>query len=390
MKTPILARLFIKNYKNVNDKKVREAYVMTGGIFGIICNLLLFLSKLFAGIISGSVSIIADAFNNLSDMGSSVVSMLGVRMSMKPADRDHPFGHGRMEYMSAFVVSALIILVGFELLKSSVSKMLNPAAVEYSTLTVIILIFSITVKFVMFAVNRSLGKAVKSGALSATAQDSVNDCIVTGAILLSIPVSRLLNFNIDPYVGAAVSLFILYSGFMTAKEALDPLLGTPPEKALIDKIISIILKNKNFIGVHDLIVHNYGPGRMFASVHVEVPSNTDMIICHEQIDLSENEIYEKTGVQTVIHMDPIEVDNPKLDKARESIRNLVFSIDNRLTIHDFRMTPKTDNLTNLIFDVVVPNDFEKNISELRTEIADGARRIDSTYCCVITFDNDFT
>lgn len=268
--------------------------------------------------------------------------------------------------------------------------MLNPAAVEYSTLTVIILIFSITVKFVMFAVNRSLGKAVKSGALSATAQDSVNDCIVTGAILLSIPVSRLLNFNIDPYVGAAVSLFILYSGFMTAKEALDPLLGTPPEKALIDKIISIILKNKNFIGVHDLIVHNYGPGRMFASVHVEVPSNTDMIICHEQIDLSENEIYEKTGVQTVIHMDPIEVDNPKLDKARESIRNLVFSIDNRLTIHDFRMTPKTDNLTNLIFDVVVPNDFEKNISELRTEIADGARRIDSTYCCVITFDNDFT
>lgn len=390
MKTPILAKIFVKNYKNTTDKKVREAYVMTGGIFGIICNFLLFLLKFFAGFISGSVSITADAFNNFSDMGSSLVSMLGVRMSMKPADRDHPFGHGRMEYMSAFVVSALIMYVGIELLKGSVEKIVSPAEVEYSALTVIILFLSVGFKFVMYAVNRSLGKAIGSGALTATAQDCINDCISTGAILISIPISSLLNFSIDAYIGLAVSIFIIYSGFMTAKEALDPLLGTPPEKELIEKITSIILSEKNFIGVHDLMIHNYGPGRMFASVHVEVPSNVDVVECHERIDLCENKVFDETGVQTVIHMDPIEIDNPKLTAARNKLTALILSIDSGLSIHDFRMTPKTDNRTNLIFDVVVPPDMKMPTAELKNAICDGAKKIDKTYCCVITFDTDFT
>ncbi len=390
MKFPLLARVFVKDFYNTRDKKVREKYVLVGGIFGIICNFLLFVFKFFAGIVSNSVSITADAFNNLSDMGSSVVSMLGVRLSMKPADNDHPFGHGRIEYMSAFIVSALIILVGFELLKSSVDKIINPVQTVYSTLTIIILLLSIALKFVMFFVNRSLGKAVNNTALIATAKDSVNDCIATGAVLLSIPVSNAIGYSIDAFLGLAVSLFIIYSGINTAKEALDPLLGTPPEKELIEKIESIILKEEDFKGVHDLIVHNYGPGRMFSSVHVEVPSDIDIVQCHEKIDLCETEILEQTGVCTVIHMDPIEINNPKLTAVKNEVCKLVSEIDERLSIHDFRMTPKTDNRTNLIFDVVVPYDVKTPIAQIRGKIAEGVKTLDDTYCCVITFDTDFT
>lgn len=390
MKFPLLARVFVKDFYNTHDKTVREKYVLVGGIFGIICNLLLFVFKFFAGVVSNSVSITADAFNNLSDMGSSVVSMLGVRLSMKPADNDHPFGHGRIEYMSAFIVSALIILVGFELLKSSVDKIINPVQTVYSTLTIVILILSVALKLLMFFVNRSLGKAVNNTALIATAKDSVNDCIATGAVLLSIPVSNLLGYSIDAFLGLAVSLFIIYSGINTAKEALNPLLGTPPEKELIEKIESIILKEEDFKGVHDLIVHNYGPGRMFSSVHVEVPSDIDIVQCHEKIDLCETEILEQTGVCTVIHMDPIEINNPKLMAVKNEVCRLVSEIDERLSIHDFRMTPKTDNRTNLIFDVVVPYDVTTDITQIRSKIAEGVKTLDSTYCCVITFDTDFT
>ncbi len=390
MKYPVLARLFVKNYKDTADISVREKYTLVGGVFGIICNLILFLIKMLAGVITNSVSVIADAFNNLSDTGSSIVTMLGVRISSKPADKDHPFGHGRAEYMSTFIVAALILMVGFELLKSSISKIINPEPIAFSPLAAAILVASVVIKLVMYFVNRSLAAPINSDALRATAQDSINDSISTAAVLISFILAHYFDIQLDGFVGLGVSVFILISGFKTAKDALDPLLGTPPAREVVCEIEKIILEKEDFLGIHDLIVHNYGPGRMFASVHVEVPCTVDIVKCHEEIDLCEKEIADKTGVQTVIHMDPIETDNPTLDAVKSEIQKRLFGIDERLTLHDFRMTPKTDNQTNLIFDVVVPDDLASTIPALREKIAGIAKEIDHTYCCVITFDSDFT
>lgn len=390
MKSPLLARLFIKNYTDTENAAVREKYVVTGGIFGIICNLLLFGVKLFAGILSNSVSITADAFNNLSDTGSSLVSMLGIKLSLKPADRDHPFGHGRIEYMSAFAVSALIIVVGVELLKSSFEKILKPEVVTYTWLSAGILIFSVLIKLMMFKVNRSLGNAIGSAALIATSQDSINDSISTAAVLLGIPVAVFFKTSIDAYIGVAVSAFILYSGFNTAKDALDPLLGSAPDPLLVKNIGGIILSHDDFVGIHDLIVHNYGHGRMFASVHVEVPCTVNIVLCHEKIDLLEKELFEKTGVETVIHMDPIETDNPTLNRVKSEISKILKTIDERLTLHDFRMTPKTDDQTNLIFDIVIPSGIKLTENEIKDTVCMKAKEIDGTYTCVITFDKDYT
>lgn len=390
MKTPLLAKIFIKNADNTADLKVRKAYGTLGGVFGIICNLILFAIKLIAGILSKSLSVTADAFNNLSDMGSSVVTMLGFRLSGKPADREHPFGHGRVEYMSALVVSFLIIMVGIELFKSSVSNIFNPVNVTFGVASIVILIVSILIKFFMFAVNRSLGKAINSSALTATAQDCINDTISTIAILISIPLSALLKFNVDAYVGLGISLFIIYSGIKTAKESLDPLLGTPPEPELIEQIENEINSVDDFVGMHDLIVHNYGPGRMFASVHVEVPQDIDIVQCHEKVDLCEKAILENVGIEIAIHMDPIDTNDENLSIVKAELSDKLKTIDERITLHDFRMTPKTENRTNLIFDVVVPSDFGTDISKLNELICEKAREIDSTFCCVITFDNDFS
>lgn len=385
--TALLLKLFIKQDENYPEYRTKCGNLT--GLVGIFCNLLLFGLKLAVGLLSASISIMADALNNLTDMGSSVVTMLGFRLASKPADPDHPYGHGRYEYISAFIVSGLIILVGVELFKSSLDKILNPTPLSFGPLSVIILICSVLIKFWMFLFNRKVSKKIDSDAVKSTASDSLNDAIVTLAILVSVLVNIFWGFAVDAYLGLAISLFILVAGFKTAKETLDPLLGQRLDMESAKELEREIMSFDGFLGVHDLITHNYGVGRSFASVHVEVPSNADIVKCHEQVDLCEKLVFEKTGVHLTIHMDPVETDNEKLNEAKSIIAARIRELHPSLTIHDFRMTPKSDERTNLIFDVVVPADMGGKNSELKKQIETIAREIDPTYCCVIEFDIDF-
>lgn len=391
--TEFLVKLFIKDSENFGDRTVRERYGRLGSTVGILCNLLLCLLKITVGLISGAISVVADGLNNLTDMGSSVITLIGFRLAAKPEDRDHPFGHGRMEYISAFVVSLMILLVGVELLKSSLKALFGGEGMPiYTVRTAVALVISILVKLWLFIFNKKLARKIKSQSLAATAQDSANDVIASGAVLLCIVISKFFTvpFNLDAIVAIGVAIFILWSGISSVKETLDGLLGGPPEPELIEQIENTVMSFAGFIGIHDLIVHNYGPGRQFASVHVEVPHDTDITLCHEQIDLCEKLVCEKTGVHLVIHMDPIDTDNETVTATRDALANKITDIDPRLTLHDFRMTPAGENRTNLIFDVVVPESMPISHEELKTKIGEIAKSIDRTYCCVITVDNDFT
>ncbi|MDO4608354.1 MAG: cation diffusion facilitator family transporter [Clostridia bacterium] len=391
--TSLLIKLFVKNSNNTKDNAVRTAYGNLGSAVGICANIILSVSKILIGFLGGMLSITADGLNNLADMGSSVLTLIGFKLSSKPADRDHPFGHGRMEYMSAFTVSFLILLVGFELLGDSVGTLVDGApAPTFTTLSIIVLILSIAIKCWLYFFNRKVGKIIDSSALIATAKDSLNDCISTGAILVVSIVTRFVDvpFNLDAVVAIGVAFFIIWSGISSAKDTLNEILGAPPEKELIDNISDIVLSFEYFVGIHDLIVHNYGPGRQFASVHVEVPQNENVVLVHEKVDLCEKLIYEKLGVNLVIHMDPIDTDNQSIAVAREKMSAAIKTIDERLTLHDFRMTPAAHTRTNLIFDVVVPAKFNYTEKELDEIINTKARELDKTYVCVITFDNDFT
>ncbi len=386
-------KLFIKNYAETENPKVREAYGVFCGIVGIICNLLLCTVKITLGSLSGSISITADGFNNLSDMGSSVISMVGFRLAGKPADSDHPFGHGRMEYMSAFIVAVLIVLVGFELLTDSATALIRgESAPEHSLLSILVLAGSVAVKLWMFLFNRLAGKRIDSQVLRATAQDCINDVIASSVILLSVIISIIvpLPFNLDAVMGIGVALFILYSGLSTGKQTLDDILGQPASKELAEDLRQTIMSFDGFLGIHDLIIHNYGPGRQFASVHVEVPYGSDIVHYHEQIDLCEKVVKERFDISLVIHMDPIDIQNEHVMSTRSAVETAVKGIDERLSIHDFRMTPKGENRTNLIFDVVVPASIKLSENELQEKITAAAKALDSTYCCVITFDSEFT
>lgn len=391
--TSLFIRLFVKNNTDTKSETVRANYGHLGSMVGICANILLSVIKISVGLITSSLSIVADGFNNLSDMGSSVVTMIGFKLAGKPADRDHPFGHGRMEYISAFVISFLILLVGFELLKNSVSALVGgKAAPDYSYISIAALVISIVIKLWMFFFNRKIGKIIDSSALIATAKDSLNDCVATGAILIAAIITKFVSlpFNLDAVMSIAVALFIIWSGFSSAKGTLDEILGGPPSKQLIKNIRDMILSFEEFKGIHDLMVHNYGPGRQFASVHVEVPQNIDIVACHEKIDLCEKLVFEKLGVNLVIHMDPIDTDDETVKATKEKIVEILKSIDERLTLHDFRMTPAASMRTNLIFDVVVPSELKYTVTQLNDMICVRAREINETYACVITFDSDFT
>ena len=387
--TNLLIRLFIKDRDKVADNTVREKYGTLAGVVGILCNLVLFGIKLTAGLLSSSISIIADALNNLSDMGSSVVTLFGFKLASKPADPDHPYGHGRFEYIAAFVVSGLIVVMGIELLRGSIEKIITPTNVEFGYVSIAILGISILFKLWMFFFNRKLGKKINSAALKATARDCINDALTTSAILISVIIMKFTELNIDAYVGLAMALYVLWSGIKTAKETLNPLLGEPIDEETAKALEQEIMSFEGFLGTHDLLAHNYGPGHCFASVHVEVPANTDIVKCHEQIDLCEKQVFEKTGVLLTIHMDPVETDNEILNSAKNTIAEKIRSIHPDLTIHDFRMTPKSDERTNLIFDVVLPVGLEKEKSKIKEQIEMIAIDIDPTYRCVITFDFDF-
>lgn len=391
--TDLLIKLFVKNRTDTKSVTVRNNYGNLGSGVGIFANILLSVVKITVGLLSGSLSITADGFNNLSDLGSSLITLLGFKLAGKPADRDHPFGHGRMEYISAFVVAFSILLVGFELLKNSVSALINgTAAPTFTSTAMAVLAVSIAVKFWMFAFNRKIGKIIDSSALTATAKDSLNDCVATAAILISAIIARFadLPFNLDAVMAIGVAIFIIWSGFTTAKDTLDQILGGPPEPKLIKDISDIVLSFDEFCGIHDLIIHNYGPGRQFASVHVEVPHDTDVVACHEKIDLCEKLVGEKTGVNLVIHMDPIDTDDAAVTAARQTMASILKSIDQKLTLHDFRMTPASNTRTNLIFDVVIPSHLKLSEAELNNIICKAAQQADKTYVCVITFDRDFT
>ena len=390
--TELIARLFIKNHDNIKDNNVRKAYGTLGGIVGIICNFFLCVIKMTAGFISGSISIMADGFNNLSDMGSSLVTIIGFKLAGKPADRDHPFGHGRMEYMSAFVVAVFILIVGIDLFENSVTALINnDKSPTYSIISVIVLVISVLIKFWMYLFNKKLGNKISSDALIATAKDSFNDALATTAILISVGISVFVDlpFNLDALMGILVSLFILWSGITSAKDTLDQILGMPPEKELIENLESTIMSFKEFIGIHDLIVHNYGPGRQFASVHVEVSQDSDIVKCHEQIDLCEKLVGEQLDLSLVIHMDPIDNNNQTVTETREKMANAIKVINEELTLHDFRMTPLSEKRTNLIFDVVVPSSIKLTEKELDEKIKNLAKLINPIFECVITFDNDF-
>ncbi len=391
--TRLLTHLFIKNPDNVKDNTTREQYGSLSGIVGIICNLLLCVFKITVGALTHSISIVADGFNNLSDMGSSVITILGFKLANKPADKDHPFGHGRIEYMSAFIVAILILLVGFELMKTSVGALINGTPMPtYSLASIIVLAVSVIFKLWLFLFNRKLGKKIESEALLATAQDSLNDSVATAVILLSVAVSKFVpvQFNLDAIMGIAVALFILFAGINAAKETLNRILGEPPSSDLITDIENSILAYDDFVGIHDLIVHNYGPGRLFASVHVEVPQDIDIVQCHEQIDLCEKKIYDELGVSLVIHMDPMDINNEQVNFVRSQLSDGIKVIDENLTLHDFRMTPMADTQTNLVFDVVMPQNFTLPEKELKEKISQIAKLINPTFCCVITVEHDFT
>ncbi|MBQ8525442.1 MAG: cation transporter [Clostridia bacterium] len=384
----LLFRLFIKNHNNTNDEAVRRKYGILGSTTGIVLNLLLFVLKTLAGVLTRSIGIIADAVNNLSDAGSSIITLIGFRLSGKPADHDHPFGHGRFEYISALFVSFIILLMAFELCKSSVSKILTPEAVSFSTVSAVILTVSILIKGWMYLFNKKIGKTISSQSMAAGAKDSLSDSVATLAVLISLVVSQVFRINIDGYMGLAVSVFIFYTGISTLRDSVSPLLGGTPDKELVQNIESTILAHKEIVGIHDLIIHNYGPTRFMLSVHAEVPASSDILKIHDTIDIIEREIAKKFRCDAVIHMDPIETDNEVIAEARETVKSIINDISPALSMHDFRMV-SGDTHTNLIFDVVVPFDFEMSSRELTGEIQKRVFNHNSTYYVVITIDKNY-
>ena len=384
--------IFIKDHKNTSDSLIRQKYGFLSGFMGIICNLLLFAIKLSVGIMINSVAVISDAFNNFSDMGSTVVSVAGIKLSNMKPDRDHPFGHGRFEYISALIVSFIIMLVGFELLKSSGEKIFNPApANQINWLLIGLLAISIPVKLFMFGMNNFLGKSISSPALIASAIDSRNDCFATGAVIIGAIVDglQILPFSIDGYMGAIVSLLIMYAGFSVAKDTIGLLLGKAPEKETVDQIHDLILETPEIIDIHDLIVHDYGPGRIFASVHAEVREDANIVYAHEAIDKVEKHIYEVTGCEITIHMDPVCTDNPILINVKKVVNNIFKQENLTWSIHDLRMTDGENNI-NVIFDMVVPIDVnEAQLSNMINVIKEAIKKEDPRFSVVIQIDRDF-
>jgi cation diffusion facilitator family transporter len=381
----ILSKIFIRG-KEGSAK--RKAYGTLCSIVGILLNVFLFAGKYFAGIISGSVAITADAFNNLSDAGSSFITLVGFLFAGKKPDPDHPFGHGRFEYISGFVVSIAILLMGFELLRSSVDKIIHPKPVDTSTLTMVILLVSIAVKLYMAFYNRSVGRKIGSAAMEATAIDSLSDSVATTVVLLAMLVMRFAGINIDGVCGVLVAVFILYAGIRAAKETLDPLMGLAPDKEFVEQVEQIVMSHDMVKGIHDLVVHDYGPGRRMISLHAEVPGDHDIFEIHDLIDRIERELDEKLVCEAVIHMDPIETDNEEVARMRDLVAGQVKLIDDRMTIHDFRMVTGNTH-TNLIFDAVAPYDLKMSTEQVKNKIEELVQDLEGNYYAVVHIDQSY-
>ena len=385
--TKWLVKTFIRDYAHVQTPAVRTAYGKLSSTVGILCNLLLFLGKILVGTLCSSVSITADAVNNLSDASSSIISLLGFKMGSKPADREHPYGHARYEYLSGLMVALLILVIGVELFQSSLDKILHPSPVAFSWVSVVVLAVSILVKLWMALFNRSMGRAISSQTLEATAADSRNDVISTTAVLAAALLSHFTSWELDGWMGLAVALFILYSGFGLVKDTLDPLLGRAPDPELVQGIQKKILSYPGVLGTHDLMIHDYGPGRQFGSVHVEMAAEEDVLASHDVIDNIERDFLEQEHLNLIVHLDPIVTADSAVSELRSWISQQVRTIHPDLTIHDLRIVPGPTH-TNVIFDCVVPYGVGSN-EEIKERISSLVRQQYPTYYCVITIDNSY-
>ncbi|MGL4738190.1 MAG: cation diffusion facilitator family transporter [Cellulosilyticaceae bacterium] len=386
--TQLLLKLFVKNSHDIRNPHVRTQYGQLAGSVGIICNLLLFVAKLAIGLLFNVISITADAINNLSDAGSSIMTLIGFKIASKPADEDHPFGHARVEYISGLIVAFLILNIGIQLIQSSINKILHPESAGFSLAIAIVLVLSVLMKLWMAAFNSQLGKAIHSTTLKATAMDSLSDVISTSAVLVALITERLTGWKLDGYMGLLVALFIIYSGIKVIKETISPLLGEAPTQDLVTEVETKISGYEGVLGLHDLMIHNYGPERCFASVHVEVDAAEDIMLSHDLIDQIERDFLEEQGIHLVIHLDPIVTDDEILNLLRSLTLEKVKEVASTLSIHDFRAV-KGATHTNLIFDVTVPHDFNLSDKEVAYAIDQALKTVDPNLYTVITIDHNY-
>lgn len=386
----LLAKIFIKDAEDTSSPKVRQAYGVLTGVVGILLNILLFAGKFIAGTLSKSISITADAFNNLSDAGSSFVTLIGFKLAGAKPDPEHPFGHGRIEYVSGLVVSGAILLMAFELIKDSIDKIIHPQTVDFSALAAGILVVSILVKIYMYLYNSSISKKIDSAAMKATATDSLSDTMATTVVLLASIVGHYTGLKIDGYCGVLVGLFIFYAGFSAAKETLDPLLGQPPEEEFVEQIEEIVMSYELVQGIHDLVVHDYGPGRVMISLHAEVPAEEDILEIHDMIDVIENDLADKLNCEAVIHMDPLVTKDERVNELKRIIREVVDSLEGDVSMHDFR-TVIGPTHTNMMFDVVLPFGYSMTDEMVKEEIQKRTwDRLGESYNTVIQIDRPYT
>lgn len=387
--TEFLVKKLIKNSEDVQNAEVRTRYGVLASSVGIFCNILLFIGKFLAGVVMQSIAVTADAFNNLSDAASSIISFAGMKMASKPADEDHPFGHGRIEYIAAFIVAFLVIEVGFTFFKSSIDKIMHPEAVTFELVSFIILGVSVLVKIWLGLFNKKLGKKINSKVLEATSADCIGDVAVTSATMAAILIGYFFNINIDGIAGLLVSLVVMWAGINIAKDTLEPLIGEATDPELCEQISAMVESYDGVVGTHDLIVHNYGPNKSMASVHAEVPRNVDIEVSHEIIDRIEREVGKKLGIFLVIHMDPVETCDRQMLRVKNQLGHVLDAIDDQVSFHDFRMV-NGEKQINLIFDVVLPYSFsEEQQQDLLGRIRGMMKQIDSRYECVITVDKSF-
>lgn len=384
--TKLLLRLFIKNYTDPTVPETRAKIGSLSGTVGVICNLIVVAMKMAVGILTGAFSVVADAMNNLSDAASAIVTLIGFKLAERPADRDHPYGHARYEYLSGLAVAAMILLIGFELLKTSIDKIIHPVAVAYTVPLYVVLVVSVLIKFWMFLFNKKLGDLISSSALIATAVDSRNDAITTGTILLSALVATFTGFAVDGYVSLALSAFIMYSGVQLARQTISPLLGESASPELRRAILSVLESEPKVLGYHDLMLHDYGPGQRFGSLHVEMDSRESAMDCHDIIDNLERICLDKYNIHLVIHYDPIVTEDAELKRLRDAVTGILIGQDDRITIHDFRMVCGVDH-TNLIFDMVLPSEMMKKRYEIKENLDRALEKLDgNTYYTVVEYD----
>ena len=384
----LLVRLFIKDYQNTKNPAIREKYGYLGSVTGIIINMILALAKYLIGTVTHSIAITADAINNFSDSVSCVITLISFKMANMKPDKEHPFGHGRIEYVAALIVGFIVELMGYELIKSSVEKIRNPEAVVFSVPAAVVLLLSIGGKLWLAIFNKYLGKKIDSTAMQAVFTDSIGDITATSVTLISLIISLFTDVPIDGYMGIVVSLFILYAGFGILKESIGIILGRPPSKELVDDLVEFVMSHEEILGIHDLVIHSYGETRIFASIHTEIAADGDMLKAHDTIDTIEKNVMEKFGVELVIHMDPIVTNDETVEKHYQIVHKAVKEFDDCLDIHDFRVVEGPTH-TNLIFDVVIPHRYRLSDSELKQAISDKMKAINSCYCLVITVDNSY-